>query len=287
MSSRLALAFGAGMLAVVNPCGFAMLPAYLSYFLGLDDPSADGRASVLRAVKVSLAVSAGFMVVFGVIGAVLELFAVQIEPYLPWVTMVMGVGLVALGIAMVAGFQPTFSLPHLERGGQTRELPSMFLFGVSYAVASLSCTLPIFVLNVVNAFSSDGVAQGLAIYAAYAGGMAVLLAAITVALALARRGLVTDLRRLLPYVSRVAGGLLVLAGTYLTYWGWYERQVLDGNLDPGGPAEWVSDWNGEVTRWIDQTGPVRIGVALAAFLAAVVGFFTWRSRRRAGGDAAS
>ena len=56
MSSRLALAFGAGMLAVVNPCGFAMLPAYLSYFLGLDDPSADGRARVLRARKVSLAV---------------------------------------------------------------------------------------------------------------------------------------------------------------------------------------------------------------------------------------
>ena len=279
MSSRLALAFGAGMLAVVNPCGFAMLPAYLSYFLGLDDPSADGRASVLRALKVSLAVSAGFMAVFGLIGAVLEVFAVQIEPWLPWVTMVMGVGLVVLGIAMVAGFQPTISLPHLEKGGQTRELPSMALFGVSYAVASLSCTLPIFVLNVVNAFSAEGVAQGLAIYAAYAGGMAVLLAAITVTLALARRGLVTDLRRFLPYVSRVAGGLLVLAGAYLTYWGWYENQVLDGNLDPGGPAEWVNDWNGELSRWIDQTGPVRIGLLLALFVGAVVGFFTWRSRR--------
>ena len=27
-------AFGTGMLAAVNPCGFALLPAYISFFLG-------------------------------------------------------------------------------------------------------------------------------------------------------------------------------------------------------------------------------------------------------------
>ncbi|MGD9755164.1 MAG: cytochrome c biogenesis protein CcdA, partial [Acidimicrobiia bacterium] len=50
----LALAFAAGMLATVNPCGFAMLPAYLSYFVGLeDDPSAAGAdRTVLRSVAV-------------------------------------------------------------------------------------------------------------------------------------------------------------------------------------------------------------------------------------------
>ena len=288
MTTQLTLAFSAGMLAVINPCGFAMLPAYLSYFLGLDDPSAHGHASVLRAVKVSLAVSAGFMAVFGAIGVVLELFSVQYEQYLPWVTMVMGVGLVVLGVAMLAGFQPMVSLPHLERGGQTRELPSMALFGVSYAVASLSCTLPVFLFTVANAFSADGFAQGMAIYLAFAGGMAVLLAAITVSLALARRGLVNDLRRFLPHVSRVAGGLLVLAGIYLTYWGWYERQVLDGDLDPGGPAELVQDWNDSIRRWIDETGPTRIGVVLGLFLVAVVGTLWWRARgRRSSGDRAS
>ena len=34
----LVLALAAGMLATVNPCGFAMLPAYLAWFLGLDAP---------------------------------------------------------------------------------------------------------------------------------------------------------------------------------------------------------------------------------------------------------
>ena len=37
IDAPLAIAFGAGMLATVNPCGFAMLPAYLGYFLGLED----------------------------------------------------------------------------------------------------------------------------------------------------------------------------------------------------------------------------------------------------------
>lgn len=36
MNGLLALAFGAGMLAPVNPCGFAMLPAFLAYATGAD-----------------------------------------------------------------------------------------------------------------------------------------------------------------------------------------------------------------------------------------------------------
>lgn len=30
-------AFGAGMVSTVNPCGFAMLPAYLSLYMGAKD----------------------------------------------------------------------------------------------------------------------------------------------------------------------------------------------------------------------------------------------------------
>ncbi len=76
-TSALALAFIAGTVATVNPCGFALLPAYLSYFLGLDanqeEPNgdADGAANpVLRALAVSVAVTAGFVVVFGVMGII-------------------------------------------------------------------------------------------------------------------------------------------------------------------------------------------------------------------------
>ena len=35
IDAPLGLAFAAGLVATINPCGFAMLPAYLSFFLGL------------------------------------------------------------------------------------------------------------------------------------------------------------------------------------------------------------------------------------------------------------
>ena len=63
-----------GMVATVNPCGFAMLPAYLSYFLGLEDSEAEvPQASVAQAVQVACAVAAGFLAVFALAGAAVEL----------------------------------------------------------------------------------------------------------------------------------------------------------------------------------------------------------------------
>jgi cytochrome c biogenesis protein CcdA len=74
MEIPVALAFTAGLVATVNPCGFAMLPAYLALFLGLegDDPATGPRA-VGRALRVGLVVSTGFVAVFAVAGALLTL----------------------------------------------------------------------------------------------------------------------------------------------------------------------------------------------------------------------
>ena len=55
MIGPLAYAFGVGMVATFNPCGFAMLPAYLSYFLGLEDAStrrSTPGSAVVRALTV-------------------------------------------------------------------------------------------------------------------------------------------------------------------------------------------------------------------------------------------
>ncbi len=43
-SPLLAVALGAGLLAAVNPCGFALLPAYLSLLVLGDQPPTRSRA---------------------------------------------------------------------------------------------------------------------------------------------------------------------------------------------------------------------------------------------------
>jgi cytochrome c-type biogenesis protein len=199
-----AFAFAAGLVATVNPCGFAMLPAYLFYFVGLDDDGDDGRVggrgtAVARGLAVGAVVSAGFLVVFGVSGALVNAGFRSIIDYVPWVALMIGVALTVLGVAMLGfGVQLTVALPHLERGGSNRGYRSMFLFGVSYAVASLSCALPVFLAVTGAASATPTLLSGVLTYAVYGLGMSMLLMVLTIALSVAKGAVVRRLRGLVP-----------------------------------------------------------------------------------------
>ncbi|MBI4884637.1 MAG: cytochrome c biogenesis protein CcdA [Actinobacteria bacterium] len=268
-----ALAIAAGMAATVNPCGFALLPAYLSAFLGIEH-RAGGANAVARALAVSGALTAGFVVVFGAFGLIITPLALSIEDKLPWVTVVIGVGLVALGIALLAGRQPTLKIPKLQRGGSDGTLPSMFLFGISYATASLSCTIGPFLAITTTTFRSSSFVAGSAVFLAYALGMGIVIGVLTVALSLARATVVQRFRNALPKINRFAGGLIVIAGVYVAYYGWYEIRVLNGNTDDP-----IIDRAIRIQSWLTnhiipddpaQTALIAVVVLTAAAVAAAV-----------------
>jgi cytochrome c-type biogenesis protein len=278
-----------GMVATVNPCGFAMLPAYLSYFLGVEGGEGDGRAptaGVWQAFRVALAVSAGFLAVFAVAGLAVELTSLPIYENVPWISLVIGIALLALGVAMLAGFEPLVRLPKLDRGGRSRTVRSMFVFGVSYAIASIGCTLPTFLVAVSGTIDRETVADGLVVFGVYALGMTLVLLALTVAIALARTSIVVFLRRTRPYVSRVAGGLVALAGAYVAYYGWIELRTYrrPGDIPQSGITDTVTGWSYDVQNWISDTGPVRIAVTLGIFLGTLAVALVVTSRRSAGAD---
>ena len=194
-----------------------------------------------------------------------------------------------LGIALLAGKELTVRLPHLDRGGQSRELSSMLLFGISYAVASLSCTLPAFLATTSSTFNRSGTLAGLATFIAYGLGMGLIVGVLTLAVALARVGLVRTLRGMRATSAGSSGALVLVAGLYIAYYGVYEVRL--GRLGPGdSPADPVidralriqqalSDWIGDV-----GTRPAGGGVRAAG------GRSAWRvawglRRNRAGGDA--
>ena len=145
-------AFAAGMASAVNPCGFAMLPAYLGLYLGsnLAEEQRPGPvAAVLRGLVVGGAVSAGFILLFGVVGGAVGLSASFISDLLPWLGLIIGAALVGTGAWMVAGgkLYTGIAARAADRLGNpnTVSLRSFFTFGLSYGTASLSCTLPIFI----------------------------------------------------------------------------------------------------------------------------------------------
>ncbi len=273
---RFALAFAAGMVATVNPCGFAMLPAYLGWFIS-GDSDGDGAgaprpattATVLRAVVVATVVASGFVAVFGTAGALLSWFSVSLYSVTPWVTVVIGLGLVAVGIALVAGWQPTVALPKLERGTSGRGLRSMFLFGVSYAVASVSCTLPVFVAQVSNTFGRS-FASGVGVFLTFTLGMAVVLVVLSVAVALARQSLVAAVRRAVRYVNRVAGALLVVTGAYVAWYGGYEIRSADRAAGADAAVDRVTGWSSTIANLVQDIGALRLGLVGALLVGAAL-----------------
>lgn len=219
-------AFGAGMVAAVNPCGFAMLPAYLSLYLGAEENDFGKRASLarlLRALLVGATVTLGFVLLFGAAGVVISASGGALLGAMPVLGILVGVALVALGLWMLAG-----GTLHAGVFGRiaTRvvNLKSVhargfFLFGVAYGLASLSCTLPVFLAVVGSSLASGGFLAGAAQFFGFALGMATVLMALTLALAFFKQGLAKWLRGAVSYVRLASAVLLVVAGAYIIfYW---------------------------------------------------------------------
>ncbi|MDY7104573.1 MAG: cytochrome c biogenesis CcdA family protein [Actinomycetota bacterium] len=291
IDAPLAYAFSAGMVASVNPCGFVMLPAYLAFFVGKEsqDGSSDTDRSVLRALAVGAVVTTSFVAVFGLVGLLFSHVSRSLQEQFPWVTLVIGVVMIGLGIAMLGGWRLDAHLPRLQRGGKDRSLGSMWLFGISYATVSLSCTLPIFLSVTANAFTSSNVVSGVAVYAVYGLGMGAVVVALTVAVALARTSAVNAMRAMSQYVERVSAVLILLAGAYVSWYGWFEiRQQRDATAqDP--IVDFAFDVQATVNRWITdgfspfglfwvEMTPLRAGVLLFLIIGAAVAFVLWNRR---------
>jgi len=269
--------FGLGIFAAFNPCGFAMLPAYLSYFLGLENKQSDQSrfTTVARGLAVGIVMTLGFVAVFGTFGI---LFATVINQgtvleYVPYVIIAIGVLMVPLGIAMLLGKDVRLKLPKMNKGTGSRSLGSVFMFGMSYAVVSLSCTIGIFIPAISQSFATDGVATGTGNFLAYALGMGIVITFLTMSLALAKSNVATGMRRILPYITPFSGAMLVLAGIYIIDYGIWDYQVtIAGNLDAGNlMVDQFLDFQATVSAWITDTTTERIGlVALFGIIGALL-----------------
>jgi cytochrome c biogenesis protein CcdA len=269
---NLSLSFITGMLAAVNPCGFILLPTYLLYFLGLSSAEAGKqRAPISRALVVSGAVSAGFLSVFLVIGAITRFFTDWVTANAKYATAVIGVGLIVLGIAMLFGYRLPITTPKLDAGGRDRTVKSMFVYGVAYAVASIGCTIGLFITTLFGTANREGYAAGVASVVAYGAGMALLVTALTVTLAFANVGLLRVLRSGMQHVETLAGAFVLLSGTYLLWYFWKVDIQEEG--DPITDA--VERWQSEIATFLNQHWqPVAVVLLLivgAAIAATLVG----------------
>ncbi|MFQ5483948.1 MAG: cytochrome c biogenesis CcdA family protein [Desulfobacterales bacterium] len=218
--------FGAGMVSTVNPCGFSLLPAYLSLYLGGRD---DDPASIHllrkggKALLIGIAVTLGFTILFSFVGVIIWGGGYILMQYLPWLGLFVGTVLTCLGIFLLAGKSMYTSLPgrlaNLIGNPESQGFRTYFLFGIGYGMASLGCTLPVFLVVIGSAIKSQGFANGIFQFISYSLGMGSVLTILALSFALFKGGLTAYIHRLLPYMGRVAGALILISGSYqIHYW---------------------------------------------------------------------
>lgn len=218
----LGYAFAAGMVASVNPCGFFMLPSYLSYHLGTEEAGfyqSPAPVRLLRALLLGGTATVGFIVVFATVGAIIAAGGYWLVRVFPYASVAIGGAMIVLGLWLLFSHR-TIGVMAASRVVVTprRNLRNVLLFGIGYAVGSLSCTLPVFLVVVGSALATGGFLPSFSQFMGYAMGMGFVLVAVTLGAALFRGTVAASLRNVIPYVHRLSALFLIGAGGYLIYY---------------------------------------------------------------------
>lgn len=264
MSGLFILAFGAGLLAPVNPCGFAVLPAVLAH--GMSSATTGPRgvwARLSNGLRSGFALSLGFTGTFTLVGV---LVAIGLRPLLgvvPWAAAALGAVFVLLGLALLLGVSIPLGFKRLNSLGQSNRSRGMVALGVGYALASASCSLALLLAVVTQALAGTGWSSVLLVFAAYAVGSTVLLVTLAVMTSFASTAISRYLRKLLPHMNRITGVVLALSGAYLlVYW---LPQLLGR---PAGTTA-LSVVAGPISDWISGNQLVVVIVAVGLVLTIV------------------
>lgn len=245
-TAAVSFALGAGLVAALNPCGFAFLPGYLGLVIAGSHGASRGVA-LTRAGAATVMMAVGFVTVFGIFGLAMSPAISSVQRYLPFATIVIGVLLIGMAAWLLAGKDISMVVPKVASGAPTARLGSMYGYGMGYAIASLSCTVAPFLAVISTTFKQGSTLSGVLAFAAYAAGMSITVGVVALAVALAGSSAGALLRRILPHVRRITGLIVLLTGLYVTYYGYYEIRLYFTNADAN---DMVIQAAGTVQTWL-------------------------------------
>ena len=215
-------AFAAGMVASVNPCGVLMLPAYISYQLSAEETGRVKRTpagAILRALLLSLIITVAFVAIFALSGAIFSAGGRWLVDVFPYAGVLIGAAMAGLGAWLLItnrhlGIEAAARVTVSPR----RSLGNAFIFGLGYAIISLSCTLPIFLVVIGGTLATANWGQAVTQFVGYALGMGAVVTVVMIAAALFEELVINALLKVAPYVERVGAIFLLGAGAYLVYY---------------------------------------------------------------------
>lgn len=202
-------AFGGGVASFFAPCAFPLLPGYVGYYVG----GADSETPLGGAAVRGVAASVGVFAVFATLGLVVVSAGRALINYLVFVEPVIGLILVALGVAMLAGHTPTL---HVALPARRASVAGFLVFGAGYAVAATGCMVGVFAAVVIEAATASPLGGAFAV-GGYAAGLSVPLLATTVVAAVGHDVGTRTLSQYADRIEQIAGVLVLAAGLLQLY----------------------------------------------------------------------
>ncbi|MDZ7659022.1 cytochrome c biogenesis CcdA family protein [Fodinibius sp.] len=210
--------FVQGVLAFLAPCAVALLPGYIVAFISRDSQQNPSTAKQLyRGLKLAMLSILGILAVYAVAGILIIVAAQVLKDYMMWITIGMGVVLIIMGIAMVWGMDISFSI-NMNNPTHKTEAVEAFVFGIAYAIGALGCLFPLFLIVATQAMTASSAWLGASYIGAYFVGISGMMIAAILLSTFAKNWLMKYLRKILPHMERITGGLLILAGAYVIYY---------------------------------------------------------------------
>jgi len=210
LATNVPFAAAMGVATFFSPCAYPLLPGYVAFYVNsVDSESASVSGAGIRGIAAGIGVLATFVVLAG---ATVRVGQSTLSNITVFETLVGGL-LIAFGLLVVLDWAPSLSVSLPKRRS------SVFgfgLFGAGYALAGAGCVAPIFLAVVARAIALP-TDVAVIVLGVYAGVVAVLMAATTVATGV---GLVGNANRVMAHagtLKRVAGAVMILAGAGQLY----------------------------------------------------------------------
>ena len=203
----------AGIMVNFGPCSLAVLPAYMSFYLGMNEENQS--APVKRSIRLGAIASLSVLWFYVVLGLLFTTVGPFLAALAPWLKLVTAFIVFVLGIVLLRG--KSLELPFISRfkdsvaqvSSDKTQTISLLGFGVVYGAGGLSCFLPVFLPLVFYPFLGGQFFESVVSFVIFALLQAFFLIGATVLVGLGKATVLRSMIGRTAMVKKIAGGILI------------------------------------------------------------------------------
>jgi len=252
--------------------------------MGMIAAANEGRSksqALIGGLRFASGMTVGFILLFGTFGVVFAPFASAISRYLPIVTIIVGLLIIALGFWLLLGRKVGNGAGLIKGWSPGESWFSQVGYGLTFAIVSLSCTLGPFLAVTGASIRSSDFFGIVFTFVAFALGMGAAVSVIAVATALTGSQVSVWMRSKSEVISRFTGSLVILAGLYVAWFGWFEWRVNSGERVNDPIISAVTDAQAWVVNTLSANSGMVITLAFIIVMVGVAGIIVTKKRASA------